>query len=923
MITKTTAANFDEFYAPRFAEITEALHANGHPELNVTSLEEYFRNIQEIGALKTNKNDVGKYLVVPFDEPYFEIDANTRIINVPDHFKKYGVGVYGDNTAEMLVFKVDRYFDHQDFFETNAYISWSFTPKGSRTPVVCEAPQLAFAMDDELEPGYVVFGFIITREMAKNAEGKLSSGTLNFAVSFYLEQPNEEVTYAWNTIPASVNINEGLELKNPNLAKDLSRQIVARLKNSAYTPDGIAPVVDPVWVSGDYTVDPLSGQAIYKGLFDTANFHINDNGVEDDELVLSAQAYSDALSTVKYTWFKYEPNEVSVPRDSESVATTNDFMITIDSEPVADKVYYINLQKVDDSIKEATFNEFIEGGDFALFNIKDGFAVVTPDETMKDHAYYKHVAGVDNMVKINQEQSLITAFADEVPVYELGSSLTVTSCGRYAVRAQAEKEISGTAPEVEPEEDNSVLKITAKKVPGEDLTTEDGRPNQAAVNIIQQGNNVIIVGQIDNLSAFASSAPGQGTHKWVAIDLATTAESITDLTWRGSRLTQDDVDEAALLNLGAGHIIYYAKADEMTTTPTSIAIGRPDTDEVVTLKFSFVDSGDTAPVKGIVAKSHALDSNICVVPEAATPIVALSVESMLEDDFTVEDDSEGYIYINDVADAEHAPRVIATVTSDGEPLGAIALEAVTEEAAAIVPSNAEIEAATKTSITDDTEGHKYLFKMLNGDAEAGLLPGQDLVSPDGIVAEGIYRVRAINRRNHDYAVSEPSEEIRTSFVAHVIDKINVSFIDGGASTLLIDKGEIPEYASRYGADSCAFVRLTSDDPVRTLIIAEDASSLADHFTKVEDGETVYLDATSYFLEEIYKDTDGTYKVKTPGDDSKTANKLVDELEVVLDSADGKLKVMVDDPGIYRIRVENRYNGTLRVGYTARFEILAQ
>ena len=201
MITKTTAANFDEFYAPRFQEITDALREAGLLSTgeSINSLESYFDHLTDIGSLETFNGEPGKYLVVPFDEPYFEIDANTRIINIPDHFKKYGVGVSGDNTAEMLVFKVDRYFDHRDFNTTNVAINWSFTPKTTRVPIM-GTPQKGFAMDCELEPGYMVFGFIITREMALDGNGNLSSGTLNFSVTFYDPDGSDEYRYSWNTV---------------------------------------------------------------------------------------------------------------------------------------------------------------------------------------------------------------------------------------------------------------------------------------------------------------------------------------------------------------------------------------------------------------------------------------------------------------------------------------------------------------------------------------------------------------------------------------------------------------------------------------------------------------------------------------------------------------------------------------------------
>ena len=75
---------------------------------------------------------------MPFDEPLFEIDANSRTIKVPDEFKKNGVGVRGDHWAEVLYFAIDQYYDYQDLYNVdNIYINWQFRgASGSRSSEV-------------------------------------------------------------------------------------------------------------------------------------------------------------------------------------------------------------------------------------------------------------------------------------------------------------------------------------------------------------------------------------------------------------------------------------------------------------------------------------------------------------------------------------------------------------------------------------------------------------------------------------------------------------------------------------------------------------------------------------------------------------------------------------------------------------------
>jgi len=525
MITKTTAANFDEFYAPRFQEITDALHEAELIPSNevINSLESYFHYLTQIGSLETNKGDPGKYLVVPFDEPYFEIDANTRIINVPDHFKKYGVGVTGDNTAEMLVFKVDRYFDHRDFNTTDVAINWSFTPKTTRTPIV-GTPQKGFAMDCDLEPGYIVFGFIITRDMALDGKGQLASGTLNFSITFYETEGSEEYRYSWNTIPAAVTINEGLALKDPSEVKDISRNVIARLVNSSYTPKGIVPLDNPVWMTGDTIVDPISGKEIYLGLPNEMNFHMNDDGTEDDELILTAQAYSDASATVKYSWFMgFNEDNVLTARPLDSYSVSSDFTVTSDTEPVDGKIYYVNVRKLVGEEREEAFNNL--DNERVILEVEHGVGFNSDDQRlMPATTYYEHAEGTNYMVKIVDRDTLVSLMGDDLPVYELGTSFAVKQAGTYSVRAQAVKEMhetTGTVPVEEQADDGSVLKIKVNKLAEapHDVNFDASQANQNAISILQEGHNVVVTGKLDSLVEFASTNPAQGSKKWIGLDL--------------------------------------------------------------------------------------------------------------------------------------------------------------------------------------------------------------------------------------------------------------------------------------------------------------------------------------------------------------------------------------------------------------------
>jgi hypothetical protein len=88
MITKTL--NLGDEYQDLFAEIYKASSTTGSPvpPVEINDMADYFQEISKIKLLEG-----GKFLRLPLDEPLFEIDANTRKINVPVDFKSNGVAV--------------------------------------------------------------------------------------------------------------------------------------------------------------------------------------------------------------------------------------------------------------------------------------------------------------------------------------------------------------------------------------------------------------------------------------------------------------------------------------------------------------------------------------------------------------------------------------------------------------------------------------------------------------------------------------------------------------------------------------------------------------------------------------------------------------------------------------------------------------
>lgn len=117
-----------------------------------------------------------------------------------------------------------------------------------------------------------------------------------------------------------------------------------------------------------------------------------------------------------------------------------------------------------------------------------------------------------------------------------------------------------------------------------DINKELSQANQDMISIIKGSDTEwVVVGSLEELKSFDSTNLAQGNGKWVGIDIDTGLDTIVGATWNGYALTQDDVNEAASVGLGAGHIIFWAKAEAL---PRTITIGAPEKENIsVTVSF--------------------------------------------------------------------------------------------------------------------------------------------------------------------------------------------------------------------------------------------------------------------------------------------------------------------------------------------------
>ena len=303
----------------------------------ITTLEEYFCYIADLRAIDK------KFTILPLEdeENFFAIDANSRKIEVPKSFKDNGVAVQGDEIAEILYFKIDRYFDMDDLGEKQVYIQWlaPADEKGNRKKGV-SAP---WVVNTNICPGYVIIGWPLASELTQNA------GKIDFSVRFFTIPEEGELTgrllYSLSTLPATVEVKAGLnyDLENISLEDIIDSEFLInnRLVNSDITDANTPDPILPVFLSEDEVIETIGDEHTVvsedEAKYKTYKVYMtNKETGEEQDGTFTVQAYITDTGSMGYGWVK---------RDEEGDVVQDVNMLTV-FEPVDDeernisKVYY-------------------------------------------------------------------------------------------------------------------------------------------------------------------------------------------------------------------------------------------------------------------------------------------------------------------------------------------------------------------------------------------------------------------------------------------------------------------------------------------------------------------------------------------------------------------------------------------------------
>lgn len=271
----------------------------------ISNIRDYFRELPNIitKASETDGEIWQYYAMLPLDEEPFYVNANTRKITIPNNRKQ--IGVVGDNYAEIVFFKIARYFDTVDFGSTSvmATIEWQKTSGNKKSGV-----SAAWVKELSLDPdGDVLIGWPIQEEMTEEA------GNIEFSLRLAQIDPDNEnsLIYSFGTEPATATIGKSLNLYSPEDDTveifDSSSIILRRLKSTMAADDSFGVIDPPSW---EININDLVNAQTYKnGAFYLDLDENNELSVTIDANLTSGNDQNNAT----YTWQKVdESNWVNI-----------------------------------------------------------------------------------------------------------------------------------------------------------------------------------------------------------------------------------------------------------------------------------------------------------------------------------------------------------------------------------------------------------------------------------------------------------------------------------------------------------------------------------------------------------------------------------------------------------------------------------
>lgn len=310
----TITPDFQEQYAKLFSDLQAIIN----DQFEVKNLATYFKALDYI-----QEKDLGyswKFLRVPLEEGTFDVDMSTRAITVPPEFVTHGLGVKGDANAEIVWFKVSRWYDTMDLYQQECYVQWQNAKTSGNSPTVFKD-----AVED-----FVYYGWVITDDMTSQ------SGNLDFALRFFtIDRTGSEakISYSISTQKATCAIKNTLSLDVLNAIVDpdlenliRTRPIYSGVINSM---DGAAPSIQTN-LDDSHEYNLLTSGALYEkykaeypeGVYEFAVSAISpDEELDDDGEIVNGW--------IRYRWYKGSELQNDITLEGHPQASRDKFVATV------------------------------------------------------------------------------------------------------------------------------------------------------------------------------------------------------------------------------------------------------------------------------------------------------------------------------------------------------------------------------------------------------------------------------------------------------------------------------------------------------------------------------------------------------------------------------------------------------------------
>lgn len=142
-------------------------------------------------------------ILLPKDEKIFDVNLNTRVINVPKF-----LSVEKDHQAETVYFKFDRYYDYTDLTTMACVIEYRNANGDTYVYPVPFYDTQIFAEDNKVIIPWCIQGPATEK-----------SGTVKFAIRFYAVNENHNLSYSLRTLVAESQVLKGQSTDDASISE--------------------------------------------------------------------------------------------------------------------------------------------------------------------------------------------------------------------------------------------------------------------------------------------------------------------------------------------------------------------------------------------------------------------------------------------------------------------------------------------------------------------------------------------------------------------------------------------------------------------------------------------------------------------------------------------------------------------------------